>query len=207
MFDSNEQAAALRIPSEIWLRIALRTQELSETKPSEPVPVTLAVPARSYMDLPSNLAPGSAPLTPLGPVSTGAISNEGAWGNDYFGLGSGTTGTASPQASNLDSAHAQAGPAFRSTGRLRSSVPDKAAIDKLNEDSENRDSCEDKLDLGRAAKDVLLILSTTCKSLRSTIWPLLNGQLRVSLSALSSNSDKSRQDIWDRISAWAGHVR
>ena len=207
MFERDEQPAVLRIPSEIWLRIALRTEELSLPPPSEPVPVTLAVPARSYMDLPTNLAPGSAPLTPLGPVSTGAISNEGAWGNDYFGLGSGNTGTVSPQASNLDSVHAQGGPTHESTGRSRSSIPDKAAIDELNRSSVDRGSLEDRLNLGRAAMDVLLILSTTCKTLRSTIWPLLNGQLRVSLSALSSKSDKLRQDIWDRISAWAGHVR
>lgn len=196
MDEGATKSAIYRIPSEVWLQIASSVVEQLGPKPSEPVPIMLA-PPRSYLDLPSNLAPGSAPLTPLGPVSTGAEGVDGSWTEDYFG-----TRRPSVPASTLQGVSPDV---FRHRGSVSHSTGNHTPAYDRSDSAQPDDQGDLKRTLSPTG--VLMTVSMMCKELRTTIWPVLIGRLRLSLSALANASDSKSDDTSNRIAAWTGRVR
>jgi hypothetical protein len=90
--------------------------------------------------------------------------------------------------------------------RLSSAViPGRDDLEQL----QSRVKSENHADQNCAPTALLTLsaLSETCRHLRTLIWPLLVGKLKLSLSALHDNSVDRIADIRSRVSLLRGHVR
>ena len=198
-------SAVCRIPSEIWFRIALLAEEQAEGVPHKRTHIVPGPSSRSYIDLPSNLVPGSAPLTPLGPVNASDRTDSSSWGNDYFGSRSRDAAPALSQGTSPDFFLNPGSMSVDSAGQ--SQDDDASATDRHGLDLRYDDARRSENTLGPTSKKLLLVVSMACKALRASVWPLLIGRLRLSLSALTAAANDPSDDIWKRVAVWTGHVR
>jgi len=224
--------AVSKVPIEIWLRIALiaasdtrclvANREQARTTPLDNSP------ALRYNIPSSNLTPGSAPLTPLGPV-TGSVSEIGAQertlSTDYFSVQTirsrrrsrheeGTLSLTAPQRDDNHNTRNSHDVELLASGTAASGAATPAIslgisqpeIDVLSgwKVSSREPAVEEAV---FEPRELLSSLSRTCRHLRSLIWPYITGTLSIPLAVLQSHSFDLHKDLTDRVTSLQRYVR
>jgi hypothetical protein len=224
--------AVSKVPIEIWLRIALFagsdiTCPKSNRKQALTIPLDNS-PAIRYNIPSSNLTPGSAPLTPLGPV-TGSVSDVGSQdrtlSTDYFSFHStwsrresrdeeGSRSTTVPQWNDDNSMRSSHAVELLASGTAASGAATPSislGIPPLGIDELSGLKADIYPQTNEEAairpRELLFALSQTCRHLRSLIWPYITGTLSIPLAVLQSRSFDIQKDLNDRVTLLQRHVR
>lgn len=224
--------AVFDIPIEIWLRIALYASSdticvHSKRKQALTIPSDTSSSIR-YNIPSSNLTPGSAPLTPLGPV-IGSVSDLGiqdrTLSTDYFSIetprsrrgsrhddGSGSI-AATQGADNLairnnhtvELLASNVAASGAATPSILLGSPPPRNDNLLGWKADAGSSTSEAVAL--APRELLCALSRTCRHLRSLIWPHITGTLSIPLAILQSRSFDIQEELTDRVTLLRRHVR